>query len=172
MAWLDDRAWCHPKLVNLTDRSFRVHINAISYSAGMGLRGTISPAQQKLLGADKRVRRELVTAGLWVDQDGGTVCINDWDEHNGRRDDRRAKDRERKRQARKTERQSAGTSAGQSQGTSRGTSTRPARVEGSEGSEGSDKTFLPSKPREDGKDGRIENGNIPDLDHVLREIPA
>ena len=120
MAWLDDRAWCHPKLVNLTDRSFRAYINGISYAAGMGTGGTLTEAQQKLCGADYRSRAALIKAGLWDAGDGlrpsggklpssdlalrrlsaQSITIHDWQEHNGKRDARRKADRERKRIAR------------------------------------------------------------------------
>lgn len=135
MAWIDDRIWCHSKIVPLSDAAFRVHFNAIAYSAGMGLGGRLEAAHQKLMGSTSKVRAELVDAGLW-DEDGSAISIHDWDEHNGKRDDRRKADRERKREARAKERQSAGTSAGQSAGRSTG----PACVEGSEGSEGSEGT--------------------------------
>jgi hypothetical protein len=124
VAWLDDRVWCHPKLADLTDRSFRVWVNGMAYSSGFGTRGLLTPGQQRTIGADTRVRRELVAAGLWDETTEG-VLIHDWDDHNGKRDARRAADRERKRAAR-------------SNGTSAGTSAGQKCVDGSEGSEGSD----------------------------------
>lgn len=130
MAWIDDRIWCHSKIVPLSDAAFRVHFNAIAYSAGMGLGGRLEQAHQKLMGATAKTRAELVDAGLW-DADGSAILIHDWDAHNGLRDERRRKDRERK----KSSRASAGTSAGQSAGQSAGRSTGTAHVEGSEGSE-------------------------------------
>lgn len=96
MAWLDDRAWCHPKLVNLRAETHRVYINSISYSSGMGLRGVLTPPQQKLMGATASYRRELIEAGLWDDL-GGDIYIHDWDVHNAKRDDRKQRDRQRKR---------------------------------------------------------------------------
>lgn len=132
MAWTDDRIWCHPKFVGITDKAFRAYICANSYSSGYLCRGHLTRAQVKTLGVTARVRRELIDAGLWHGDDDGGIRINDWDEHNGKRDDRREKDRIRKQAARRAERQSTGTSAGQSAGQS----TLAARVEGSEGSEG------------------------------------
>lgn len=96
MAWLDDRAWCHPKLVALSDKAHRVHINAISYSSGMGLRGVLGTSHQRLMGATRGIRWELVEAGVWDDL-GGDIRIHDWDVHNAKRDDRKERDRQRKR---------------------------------------------------------------------------
>lgn len=99
MAWLDDRYWCHPKIVGLTDASYRANTNAITYSSGMSTHGILDPGQQRLVGAQPRHRRELIAAGVWDDLGDGRVIIHDWDEHNGKRDERRAADRERKRRA-------------------------------------------------------------------------
>lgn len=162
MAWLDDRAWAHPKLVDLSDRAFRVYVNGISYAAGMGTRGYLTGQQQRLIGSDKKAKKELVFCSLWHEENGSeTVRINDWDSHNGKRDDRRAKDRERKKRERLKQRVSDKTSAGQSadspvdvpqdvpqdaeasvrrtgRGQSGGASAGTARAEGSEGSENKD----------------------------------
>ena len=99
MAWLDDRVWCHPKLVGLSDAAFRAYVNSITYAAGMGTRGHLSCAQIKLISAKKNSKNELLSAGLWDEVDDG-IAIHDWDTHNGKRDERRAKDRARKRIAR------------------------------------------------------------------------
>lgn len=133
MAWVDDRIWCHPKLVDLTDAAFRAWVNGVAYSTGFGTRGQLTAGQQRTIGATSRARRELVGAGLWDETETGIV-YHDWDAHNGKRDARREADRERKRQLRNGG-TSAGTSAGQTPGTSQGTSTVAARVDGSEGSE-------------------------------------
>ena len=137
MAWLDDRVWCHPKLTDLSNHAFRVWAHGICYSTGFGTRGRLTRGQQRTIGADKKATAELVDAGLW-DIDGSEVVYHEWDEKNGRRDDRRAKDRERKRVER--ERKRAEESAGLSTGRSKGSAAGPARAEGSEGSEGSDKS--------------------------------
>jgi len=103
MAWLDNRAWCHPKIVNLTDKAHRVWINSLCYSAGFVTNGRLTKEQQALVGSSVKVRRELENAGLWLD-DGPDILIHDWDEHNGERDrsaERRKRlDRERKARAR------------------------------------------------------------------------
>jgi len=101
MAWIDDRIWCHPKFNKLSPSAFATYIRGIAYSSGMGTRGELDAATQKLLGATKACRISLISAGLWdVNGDGKTVHIHDWDEHNGIRDKRREQDRLRKRAAR------------------------------------------------------------------------
>ncbi len=98
MAWIDDRLWCHPKVIGLTAGAKAAYVMGIAYSSGMSTGGKLEEAMQKAVGANTRIRAELVTAGLWdTNGDGGTVHIHDWDEHNGKRDERRAADRERKR---------------------------------------------------------------------------
>lgn len=148
MAWIDDTIAAHPKWVPLTDRAFRTAVQAIAYSSGFGLRGFLEPAHQQLVGADKRVRAELVAARLWDDIGDGRVYIHDWDVHNGKRDDRRERERERKRRARRegrwneSDRTRDETQDGAQNTTNKGRESgrapdaAPARVEGSEGSEG------------------------------------
>lgn len=111
MAWIDDRIWCHPKLTDLSDGAWRVFVSGIAYSSGMGTKGMLTSSQQKLIGARDRTRVELIAAGLWDAQDDGAVFIHDWEEHNGKRDERKRKDRERKREAYHAQKTSAGESA-------------------------------------------------------------
>lgn len=137
MAWIDDRIWCHPKFTGLTDAQFTAYVKGVAYSAGMGTRGYLSTDQQRLMFVHPRTRVGLIKAGLWdAHGSNGDVRIHDWDEHNGKRDERRARDRERKREAR---RQSAGRPQDVPQDvpkTSKSKSAGPAHVEGSEGSDG------------------------------------
>lgn len=114
MAWLDDRFWAHPKVTGLSDRAYRVHVNGICYSSGMSTHGRLDDAQIKLLGGRKRERNELVSRRLWIENGTKGVLINDWSEHNDKRDEKRVADRERKRLARAKEREErAALSAGQ-----------------------------------------------------------
>ena len=104
MAWIDDRIWCHPKFSDLSSHAFAAWCKGVAYSSGMSTAGHLTAGQQKLIGADSRARRELVAAGLWdVNGDGESVVIHDWNDHNGKRDARRAADRERKRRQRNNE---------------------------------------------------------------------
>ena len=102
MAWIDDRIWCHPKIVGLSDKAKVAYVFGLAYSSGMATAGRLDAATQKRVGANPRTRGELVGAGLWdVNGDGTTIVIHDWEEHNSKRDERRAKDRERKRKWRR-----------------------------------------------------------------------
>jgi hypothetical protein len=101
MAWIDDRLWCHPKIADLSDHAFAALVKAIAYSSGMATNGHLTPGQQKLVGGDTKAKAELLAAGLWhLNGDGESIDINDWDEHNGARDERRVRERERMRKAR------------------------------------------------------------------------
>jgi hypothetical protein len=99
MAWLDDRVWSHPKFADLTAHAFRAYVYGVCYSSGFGTRGKLTPGMLTTIGAKPAMCRELITAGLW-DEDPPGISIHDWDEHNGKRDDRRERDRERKRRER------------------------------------------------------------------------
>jgi hypothetical protein len=105
MAWTDDRLWCHPKYVGLSWRAKAVLRHSFEYAGGMGTRGTLSEAAQTVIGATPTVRNELIEHGWWeVNGDGASVHIHDWEEHNGRRLEKRAKDRERLRRWRENQR--------------------------------------------------------------------
>lgn len=141
MAWIDDRIYCHPKVLRVSKPARWTYIAGIAYSAGWQTHGILERGALEAIGCEPKQRRELVAAGLWAELEG-LVVIHDWEEHNGRRDARRAADRERKRRTR-----NSGMSAGhdadkqadkhadETRKTAR-TSTLPARVDGSEGSEG------------------------------------
>lgn len=155
MAWIDDRIWCHPKLVGLTDSAFRTYVHGLAYAAGMSTGGHLDRSQIRLVSVKKRDENELKNARLWDENHDGGVIIHDWQEHNGKRDARRAADRERKRLSRAvTGDLSAGHDADKHadspqdapqdspqdtqarvRRTSRGQNSGPARVEGSEGSD-------------------------------------
>lgn len=100
MAWLDDRFWCHPKITGLGDRAYRAYVNGVTYSSGFSTKGVLTDSQLRAVSSTPKARRELVSAGLWDDLGNGSIKIHDWDEHNGKRDERRAADRERKRRER------------------------------------------------------------------------
>jgi hypothetical protein len=143
MAWLDDRVWCHPKVAGLSDRAFRVHVCAITYSSGFSTAGVLTVAQQRLVGATTRQRTELVTAGLWDELEQGAVRIHDWDEHNGKRDARRAAERERMRRTRGEQRANSSANKHANRGVLTG--------DGSEGSEVNPKAvkhFAAERPQE------------------------
>lgn len=104
MAWLDDRAWCHPKLAALSDGGFRVWLSGICYSSGFGLQGRLERHHQRVIQTTPKVRAELIGLELWDEAADGAVVIHDWAEHNDKRDARRAAARERKQKQRDKER--------------------------------------------------------------------
>jgi hypothetical protein len=141
MAWIDDRIWCHPKFIDLSPHAFSVWVKGAAYATGFGTRGILTAGAQKAVGSDTKAVRELVAAGLWT-QHGTDVHYHDWDDHNGKRDDRRDRERQRKREARALWASSAqdgrtlgadGAQDGRAPG--RRTGARRARVDGSEGSD-------------------------------------
>lgn len=97
MAWTDDRLWCHPKYVGLSWRAKAVLRHSFDYSSGMATHGHLDAGAQRLLGADRKTRDELIAGGWW-DTNGTTdsVVVHDWEEHNGARDKSRQLARERK----------------------------------------------------------------------------
>lgn len=107
MAWIDDRVWCHPKLVDIPPAARWVWVAGVAYSSGFGTRGLLSPGQQQQIGATANTRKRLIEIGLWDEMPAGHIRIHDWDEHNDKRDERRAKDRERKREQRARERRTS-----------------------------------------------------------------
>lgn len=127
MAWIDDRIWAHPKLVDLSDGAFRAWVNGIAYSSGFGTKGALTNGQIRAIGARKKDQKELLETGLW-DAAADGVQIHDWDDHNARRDARKETDRERKRAERERQAQSqkpelsTETSTGRSAGRSAGQS--------------------------------------------------
>ena len=134
MAWIDERIWCHPKLLRCTPAARWLYVCGICYSSGFSTRGELNRSAQKAIGSGSRLRADLVRAGLWIvdENDARIVRINDWHEHNGRRDasheTRLQADRERKRAeraAQKSARTSTGPSTGQSDGRPR---VRDARL--------------------------------------------
>lgn len=155
MAWIDDRVWCHPKLTDISDKAFRVNIHGLAYSAGFGCRGVLTVGQQKQIGSNAKVKRELLVAGLWDALEAGAVAISGWDEHNGKRDDRRVKERDRLRAKRKLERDAERNSTQLVRATERATDADARCVEGSEGSEGIEGSAVYSAPIEIEEPGTI-----------------
>lgn len=98
MAWVDDRIWCHPKYADVSKQARWGAVAAIAYSSGFATNGYLTNGQVTQLGVTRKERLELVTVELWHEVDGG-IEIHDWDEHNGKRDARKAADADRKRAA-------------------------------------------------------------------------
>ncbi len=102
MGWIDDRIYCHPKVLMVTKPARWTYVAGIAYSSGWGTRGVLERSALEAIGCEAKHRNELVKAGLWISVEG-VVWINDWDEHNQKRDERRIADRERKRRLRHPE---------------------------------------------------------------------
>lgn len=102
MAWLDDRIRDHPKFVTLPDKAFRYWAHALCYCSEHGTAGRLDDAVIALK-VPSKVTRELVSRGIWDDDEDG-LWIHDWQEYNGKRestlDDKRAQARERQKRHR------------------------------------------------------------------------
>lgn len=100
MGWirLDDRFAEHEKVLDLTDREFRVHVNALCYTA-RAQSPRIPKGAFGLLGATPKIVGRLEAVGLW-DVDGDSWVIHDWDEYQ-RRDDTNAERQRRYREKRR-----------------------------------------------------------------------
>jgi hypothetical protein len=97
---LDDHFATHPKVVGLTDRAFRCHVNAMVYAAEHLTDGAIPDFYVK---ADRKSAAELEAARLW-ERNGKGWVIHDWLDWNPSAESvqkRRAEDRERKRRYRR-----------------------------------------------------------------------
>ncbi len=135
MGWIDDRIYCHPKVLRVSKPARWTYVAGIAYSSGWGTRGVLEASALEAIGCDKKTRADLVAAGLW-DEIDGVVLIHDWEDHNGRRDDRRTRERERLRTLRERQRNAVQTQ--DSTQYERATDAPATRVDGSEGSDGSE----------------------------------
>lgn len=77
MSWikLDDRMPEHPKVVGLSDRAFRAHIEALCYCAGTHTDGVVTEAIAKKRGW-LRSAAALVEALMWEPREGGWYLHN------------------------------------------------------------------------------------------------
>jgi hypothetical protein len=82
MAWtkLDDNFADHPKIAQLSDAAFRAFVAGLCYASRYLTDGVIHEHAAKRTPA--RVRNELVSAGLWHENDDGNVEIHDYLEWN------------------------------------------------------------------------------------------
>jgi hypothetical protein len=81
MTWikLNDNVCRHPKIAGLTDRGFRVWIQALCYASEFLTDGVLPPVF--LDKVSTKVRAELFSAGLWFINSRGGVSIHDYLEH-------------------------------------------------------------------------------------------
>ena len=78
MTWvkLDDGFPRHPKIVGLSDRAFRAHVEALCYAATYTTDGYLTSGVARHL-ASPAARRELAEAGVW-DVNGDGYAIHDY----------------------------------------------------------------------------------------------
>lgn len=103
-AKLDDAFPDHPKVLELSDRAFRVIVTAWCYSARHLTDGRV-PASSLTNAASRKAALELERAGLWVRVEDAYV-IHDWDDWNPTAEDvqrRRKANRERQQRRRRGE---------------------------------------------------------------------
>ena len=83
MSWLrlDDKFAHHPKVAGLTDREFRVHIEAMLYCAEYATAGAIPSSALRLVKATPRVVQRLVDSGLW-ESNGSGLVVHHFSEYN------------------------------------------------------------------------------------------
>lgn len=81
MSWvrIDDRFADHTKIMGLTDKEFRIHVNALCY-AGRMRDPHINPAILPALRATRAQADSLARKGVWDVNSDGWV-IHDWDEY-------------------------------------------------------------------------------------------
>jgi len=83
---VDDRIMEHPKLEELSDRAFRLHVAGLCHCAGNLTDGLLTTPTVRALCGRLRARKqhvsELVSSGLWVDYGERGFIIHDYLEHN------------------------------------------------------------------------------------------
>ena len=104
MAWfkVDDKLHSHPKVLGVSLRAMGLWVKAGSWCADQLTDGHIPRAALALLNATTTDARALVTAGLWLETDGGWR-FRDWVDYQPTKDQvekRRAEDAQRKAEAR------------------------------------------------------------------------
>ena len=87
MTWvkLDDNFPTHPRVIGLSDRTFRTHVTALCYCAKYLTDGHVPSSALRAIGPRKSAR-ELEDAGLWSKTDHGWV-IRDFLDYNPSRDE-------------------------------------------------------------------------------------
>lgn len=80
MSWakLDDNFGDHPKVADLSDAAFRLHVRAICYAAKYRTLGELTPAAVKVLGAKAKHIAELHAANLWESTSRPSWVIHDF----------------------------------------------------------------------------------------------
>ena len=88
MSWLriDDGFADNVKVSELSDRAFRLHVEALCYCSRNLTDGWLLPKTVKVLtagiGATRKHVDELIEKGLWLNSQGGGFTVNDYLEYN------------------------------------------------------------------------------------------
>lgn len=84
MTWarLDDDFPNHPKVVDLSDGAFRLHVTAICYAAKWNTRGEITPKAFRTIGGRAKYATELVAATVWDTTQPDGWAIHDFEVYN------------------------------------------------------------------------------------------
>lgn len=84
MTWakLDDDFPNHPKVTDLSDGAFRLHVTAICYAAKWNTFGEITPKAFRTLGGRQKFADELHDANLWETTSRGGWAIHDFEVYN------------------------------------------------------------------------------------------
>lgn len=105
MAWvrLDDRFPTHPKVGQLTDREFRIHVRVLCYCSAWGTEGLVPPAAfSEIPHLTKKVGDRFVELALWDLDEDGRFHVHDFKEYGPK--DPTGADRQRRFRARNAER--------------------------------------------------------------------
>lgn len=132
MAWtkLDDRFWCNPKVMSLSDRAFRLYVTSLNWSVANLTDGVVPAAFLRLSSMQSRnkVTRELVESGLWDEHPNGEYLIHDFADYQPTRESESQRlQAQAERQRRFRERRKAEDVTRDKAVTSRSTNTTPTR---------------------------------------------
>lgn len=84
MAWvrLDDRFPTHPKVAQLTDREFRVHVRVLCYCSAWGTEGLVPPAAfSEIRWLTKKMADRFVELRVWDLDEDGRFHVHDFKEY-------------------------------------------------------------------------------------------
>lgn len=85
MAWtkLDDRFWCHPKIMGLSDGAFRLYVTTLNWAVANLTDGHVPTAvlREKRMRNRNSVTEELVNCGLWDEHETDGYVIHDYAEY-------------------------------------------------------------------------------------------
>lgn len=84
MSWarLDDRFPTHPKVAQLTDREFRVHVRVLCYCSAWSRTGEVpSSAFSEIPGLTRKMSERFLELSLWDLDEDGRLHVHDFKEY-------------------------------------------------------------------------------------------